>query len=427
MKPSLLLVVIMIFGLVIVALATLNDGVLTLAIPLIVYLFGAVLDCPEAISLTVNRELFPDHAPEGTPLTVKLSVVNQGRPIGEVAIQDIVPAGMRQLDGKSSLVAVLDAQGEMALEYTAAAARGEYNAYEVLVQARDVFGLFESQSAYRTAPRLIVQPRYPKLDRIKIRPPQTRGFAGPIAARQGGNGIGFFGIREYQAGDPQRQINWRLSTRVDRELYTNVFEQERVADVGLILDARERANVTTADGSLFEHALRAAAALAENFLDDGNRVSLLVYGFDMRRVFPGYGKIQRNRILTALAKAQTGTNFALESLDRLPTRFFPAKSQIVMVSALLPEDIAVIARMRAHGYAVMVISPDSVTFEASSIQDFTSPAFRFAAAERLMMLRQVHRSGVPVVNWNVNQPLEVVVRDTLARQPVYNYINVPGL
>jgi uncharacterized protein (DUF58 family) len=279
--------------------------VLVLAIPLNVYLFGAVLDRPEAISLTVSRELFPDHAPESTPLTVKLGVINQGRAIGEVAIQDVVPDGMRQLDGKSSLVAVLDAQREMALEYATAADRGEYNAYEVLIQARDVFGLFESQSVYRTAPRLIVQPRYPKLDRIKVRPPQTRGFAGPIAARQGGNGIGFFGIREYQAGDPQRQINWRLSARVDRELYTNVFEQERVADVGLILDARERANVTTTSGSLFEHALRAAAALAENFLDDGNRVSLLVYGFNMRRVFPGYGKIQRNRILTALAKAQT--------------------------------------------------------------------------------------------------------------------------
>ena len=85
-------------------------------------------------------------------------------------------------------------------------------------------------------------------------------------------------MREYQASDPQRQINWKLSARAERDLYTNIFEQERVADVGLIVDARQRTNVTGIDDSLFEHSVRAAAALAENFLDDGNRVGLLVYG-----------------------------------------------------------------------------------------------------------------------------------------------------
>src|SRR5262249_16147735 len=146
------------------------------------------------------------------------------------------------------------------LEYSVEAKRGEYGQYLARAYARDTFGLFETLIVYETTPRLVVQPRYPKLDRIKIRPPQTRGFAGPIAARQGGTGIGFWGIREYQPGDSQRHINRRLSARMDQGLYTNVFEQERVADVGLILDARERTNVTSAAGSLFEYAIRATAA-----------------------------------------------------------------------------------------------------------------------------------------------------------------------
>src|SRR5262249_47476790 len=138
-------------------------------------------------------------------------------------------------------------------------------------------------------------------------------------------------------------------------------------------------------------------------------------------------KVQRNRILTALAKAHIGTNYALESLDRLPTRFFPAKSQIVMVSSLLPDDVPVITHMRAYGYAVMVISPDPISFEAASYHDYGSIALRLATAERALMLRQVHRSGVPVVNWNVSQPLQAVIRETLARQSAFNRINVPGL
>jgi uncharacterized protein (DUF58 family) len=265
---------------------------------------------------------------------------------------------------------------------------------------------------------LVIHPRYPKLDRIKIRPPQTRGFAGPIESRQGGTGIGFWGVREYQPHDPRRQINWKRTARSEQELYTNLFEQERVADVGLILDSRERTNVLSHEDSLFEHAVRATAALAENFLDDGNRVSLLVYGSGIGRVYPGYGRLQQNRILGELARASPGMNYALENLTHLPTRLFPAKSQIVLVSPLIPQDIPTIVRMRTYGYAVLVISPDPIAYEAALYRDSSSPAYQIAAAERRFMLRQMRQSGVQIVNWQVTQPLEMVIREALARQPL---------
>jgi uncharacterized protein (DUF58 family) len=213
---------------------------------------------------------------------------------------------------------------------------------------------------------------------------------------------------------------------VDQKLYTNVFEQERVADVGLILDTRERVNVVAASDSLFEYAVRAAAALAENFLDDGNRVSLLVYGTGITAVFPGYGRIQRKRILKTLSNAKPGLNYALETLAALPTRMFPAQSQIVFVSPLAPEDIPVIIQMRARGYAVMVVSPDPISYEAARYQDFTTPAYRLAYAERDFMLRQIRRNGVQVVNWRVDQPLEVAIHHTLARQPTALHVNRIG-
>ncbi len=72
--------------------------------------------------------------------------------------------------------------------------------------------------------------------------------------------------------------NWWLSARHQQEVYTNVFEQERIADVGLVLDARERSSVTPNGESLFEYSVQVTAALAEAFLNDGNRVGLLVYG-----------------------------------------------------------------------------------------------------------------------------------------------------
>jgi uncharacterized protein (DUF58 family) len=128
--------------------------------------------------------------------------------------------------------------------------------------------------------------------------------------------------------------------------------------------------------------------------------------------------MQRDRILKALSKAKPGVNYALESLANLPTRFFPVKSQIIMVSPLLPEDIPVIVRMRAHGYAVIVISPDPVAFESAG--DGHIPAYRVAFADRAFLLHQIRRSGAQIVNWHVDQPLEIAIRDALARQPTLN-------
>ena len=116
-------------------------------------------------------------------------------------------------------------------------------------------------------------------------------------------------------------------------------------------------------------------------------------------------------------------NYALENLTHLPTRLFPAKSQLVLISPLIPQDIPTIARMRAYGYAVLVVSPDPIAYEAALYSDFSSPAYRIASAERSFMLRQVRQSGAQIVNWQVTAPLEAVIRETLARQPLtmHNY------
>jgi uncharacterized protein (DUF58 family) len=399
-----------IFGIVILGVATLQSEVVILAVPLMTYLFAAIFYRPEQVSLEISREILPEFAPQGTPITVKLTVSNQGAAVDEMVVQDILPAGFQRMHDEISQISYLNAQGRIELEYTVSARRGAYDTYETVGYARDVFGLFEQPLIYRTRMRLIVYPQYSKLDRIRIRPPQTRGFAGPIAARQGGSGIDFWAIREYQNGDPQRQINWRLAARSYNELYTNVFEQQRVADVGIILDARQRVNVVNTSGSLFDHSVQAAAALAESFLDDGNRVSLLIYGSSLERVYPGHGRLQRNRILKALSGVNPRLNYALENFDYLPTRLFPAQSQIILISPLAPDDIEVIVRMRARGYAVILVSPDPVSFESAIYKDFASPAYRMAYAERDFMLNQIRRCGVQVVNWRVDQSLVATMR-----------------
>jgi uncharacterized protein (DUF58 family) len=302
--------------------------------------------------------------------------------------------------------------------------RGVFHFQDVRVTASDFLHIFRRRATFVAPGQLVVLPEVLKLRRMAIRPLRTHGAAGPVPARRGGSGVDFFGVREYQPGDPLRWINWRMSARHPRALFTTEFEQERIADVGLIVDARRRHDVRSRDGALFEHAIRAAASLADAFLSDGNRVGMLIYGSFLDWTFPGYGKVQRERILRALARARIGESLVFDNLDYLPTRFFPARSQIVLISPLCQEDVPTLIRLRARGYQLLVISPDPVTFEAKSLLERGTASWsavlmgtRIARLERVMLLRELRQAGIQIVDWRVSQLFDQVVHTSLGRTP----------
>jgi uncharacterized protein (DUF58 family) len=251
---------------------------------------------------------------------------------------------------------------------------------------------------------------------IAIQPRQTRVYSGIIPARQGGTGIEFFGLREYQIGDSPHHINWRVSARQDNLLYSNQYEQERVADVGIVVDGRSRINNFGDRSSIFDDSVLAAVAVSSALLSDGNRVGLLVYGDRARWTSPGYGKRQRERIMLNLALAKTGESQNFKSLF-IPRRMFPTNSQIILISPLHTDDLPVLAQLRVSGYPLMVISPDPVSFEVRRLgnRDSVKLAARIARLEREIMLRDLRGLGIQVVNWNTVIPFDQAARASLSR------------
>jgi uncharacterized protein (DUF58 family) len=409
----------LVFGFLLAGLATLNGALVALAIPFVVYLGAAVLSRPEQARITARRELSADHMRAGAVIAVRLTITNAGAPLDQIRVRDALPPGLEIVEGDMSAVAPLAGGASLTLAYTARGARGEHRFGPVDLWLADSLGVFDQHVVARAPGSVVVEPEVTRLRRIALRPPKTRGFAGTIPSRQGGSGIDFLTLREYQVGDRLRSINWKASARHATELFSNVCEQERVADVGLVVDAREQSDIRAGAGSLFEHSLRAAASLADSFLADGNRVGLVVYGSGIESVFPGYGRVQRLRILRVLGRVTSGRNFALEQLDRLPTRFLPAQSQVVLVSPLSKPDVPVLARLKSHGYAILVVSPAPAAFESQWLPDEPALqlALRLARIERRMMLRRLERAGIRVVDWPVDQRLDRVLDEALARQP----------
>jgi uncharacterized protein (DUF58 family) len=242
-----------------------------------------------------------------------------------------------------------------------------------------------------------------------------------IPARAGGSGTDFFGVREYQPGDPPSSINWRASARYVDTLYANEYQQERVADVGIVLDGRQRTNDFARGHSLFEYSVQAAASLADALLNQSNRVGLLLYASYLGWTFPGYGKIQRERILHALANAKTGESQVFSDLGYIPTQLFPPESQIVFVSPLSDEDLKPLIQLRAQGYDVLVVSPNPIKFELSYLSSSNQNvdlAGRVINMERLLLLQKLERANVHVLDWDVKEPFDLVVRRRLGRAPV---------
>jgi uncharacterized protein (DUF58 family) len=413
----------LVYVLLLGGLAGLHRGLLALAIPLLVYLAVALISGPVDLRLRAVRSVHPDRVVAGTPVTMRLSIGNEGSTLERFWAQDLLPSGLAVDDGKAFAAAVLAPGETLDMEYTVRTQRGCYDLPAVRVSTGDLLGL--SQRTVRLVPQsegagqLLVLPRVVRLHRLAIRPRRTRGHAGPVPARLGGSGTDFFGVREYQPGDARRWINWRASARHDTGLFTNQFEQERIADVGLILDARARSDVQFGNDSLFEHAIGATASLADAFLRDGNRVGLLMFGRYVDWTFPGTGKVQRERILRALARARPGESEVFGDLGILPTRLFPAGSQIVLVSPVTRDDLPVLLRLRARGYQLLVIRPNAVDLEMQGLphNQAVELAARILRAEWKMVRRRLQQAGVQVVDWPVDRLLDQVVHTTLGRVP----------
>jgi len=415
------LIIGIVFGLLLFGMATLQGGVIILTIPFLIYLAVAIIFAPPEMQFKADRQIDAPVVAQNSPVQVRISIKHEGPGADELYIMDEPPPQLEPIQGQTMQLRPLQSGEAFEYDYTVRCARGRYFFSGITITLGEHFGLLQRRIPLPIAGEIRSVPEVPRLRKIFISPQQTRGFSGPIPSRQGGSGMIFWGVREYNMGDYLRRINWKVSSRHLQDLFTNEYEQERIADVGLILDAREKTNISVDALSLFEYSVLATASLAEYFLADGHRVSLLAYGYSLERVFPGYGKVHKKRIYHALAQMETGTNYALENFNFLPTRLFPARCQLVMISPLQPRDYPAIVRLITAGYDVMLISPDPVEFEAKSfdVSPELQQAIRLARVERSVLLHKLARLGVRVVNWQVDQPFEQTIYTALGRRPLF--------
>jgi uncharacterized protein (DUF58 family) len=417
MNSRALTLVAVIFGLLLGALLLHQGDLAWMTLPFLAYLGMGILQAPTAgkVCLHAVRTVEMRREQERMSVAVKITLSNQGVVLERLSMFDDSRPGMQLVDGRLHQSVALRPGETAELHYTFRTARGSFSWETFQVAASDPFGLIEMRLALPAAATAQVPPELRKIRPFPLRTQHTLTSAGSIPARRGGSGTDFWGIREYHPGDPLRRLDWRLTARYPHQFFTKEFEQEAIADIGLILDARSKTNLQQGEDSLFEHSARAAASLAEVFLRQGNRVGLLIWGDPKASLFPGYGKVQLNLILCALAQVTPDSDDSLNNLHFAPIRMFSSRSLILVISPLAANDWQFFPRLRAYGYQVLLISPDPLDYAWPSlpVDQAGRLANRLARLERQQEIFKIRQLWIPVIDWSVSQPLSPLVRQAL--------------
>jgi uncharacterized protein (DUF58 family) len=405
-------------GLLLAALLIRNADVAWMALPFLAYLAVGILRSPaaETIRLEGARSVEQCFEAGERHYQVTVKVRNHGAAIDRFFLMDEQQIGMRVSLGQARQSTALGPGEETSLSYSFQAYRGQFTWKSIHAVVSDPLGLIETHLEVPAEAAIQVQPELARFQSLPVRPLRTLHLSGSIPARLGGSGTDFWGIREYQPGDSLRRLDWQHAARHPGQKYSREFEQEEIAEIGLILDARQSTDIQVGEDSLFEHSTRAAASLAEVFLRQGNRLSLLVYGDPMISVYPGYGKVQLNRILNTLTQVRTEVGGSLGGLQFLPVHMFSSRSIILMISPLVVGDSYLFPRLRAYGYQVVVVSPDPVDF-VQQMMPKDLPArlsIRLSQVERQLEIKKITRLWIPVIDWQISQPLLPLVRSALS-------------
>lgn len=397
MTKKLRLVLLIIIGLVLTALISRNATLVWMTLPLLSYILSGLLSIPGEICLSAHRIVSQQRCKAGSVITMTLVVENHGRDIPSLQFHEHLNPKIHTISEFDEKYGILPARSKAEVQYAFLPPRGKYYWENIKITVSDPFFLFEKTIDLPAEAEVIVLPKELADKPLELNPYHTFSAPGVYLSNQPGSGVNFLGVREYSTGDPLRSIYWRLSARHPKQLFSKEFDREEMAEVGLIVDGSAGMNLKSGQEELFDISVQVAAVIARRIISEGNRLSLLVMGEQVSRVFPGTGKQQLARILNQLAACQPGENVSLNWIKYLPVKLFPSHALIILISPLSESDIPAIKRLRARGYQVHVVSPDSVKFVSRS--SCHPMAVRAAALERAALLWRIQKMGVKVLDW----------------------------
>lgn len=111
---------------------------------------------------------------------------------------------------------------------------------------------------------------------IKTRGLSRQVFAGEYHSAYKGKGMAFSEVREYQVGDPIKDIDWHVTARFDHP-YIKVFEEERELTVMLLIDMSGSRNFGTRERMKKGIITEIAAVLSFSAIQNNDKIGVIFF------------------------------------------------------------------------------------------------------------------------------------------------------
>ena len=120
---------------------------------------------------------------------------------------------------------------------------------------------------------------------IKARGLSSNIFAGQYHSALKGRGMAFSEVREYQAGDDVRDIDWNVTARFHRP-YVKVFEEERELTVMLLIDVSGSLDFGTQKQMKRDMVTEIASTLAFSAIQNNDKIGVIFFSDRIEKYIP---------------------------------------------------------------------------------------------------------------------------------------------
>ncbi len=172
-----------------------------------------------------------------------------------------------------------------------------------------------------------------------------------------GQGVEFEEVREYQAGDDIRTIDWNVTARMG-EPFIKRYREERELTVMLLVDASASSMFGTAEKMKGELAVELSALLAFSAIKNNDRVGLLIFTDEIEKFIPPKkGKKHVLRLIRELLvfEPKGGHTNISQALDHV-NKILHRKSVVFLISDFMNPDFSDSLRITNNKHDLISVS-----------------------------------------------------------------------
>lgn len=396
-------------------------------VPLLVAVVATVYAAQEYFSdvsppaVRIERELATRSPVPGDRLEVVVRLTNTGEEVvTDLRYVDGVPESLAVVDGAPATHTALRPGETWEFSYTIKTKRGAYEFDESELLRYSVSGIREWHASVQIDSRIeaaTVLDDFPTEE-------NTYQRIGTVETDEGGSGVEFHSVREYQTGDSLNRIDWNQLAKTG-DLSTVNFRRQRGTTIVLFLDAREVNEVSASPDELdgLDLSIYAAEQVFHALQTVGTEIGLFQYTGNIRTIEPDTSDPHRERIVAALreqsdryASIRESTTLASSPSEmHVPqrkrsendwfdpiARQLPRTAQIVLFSPVIDDTpIELVRQFRAYGHPVSLVSPNVTAADSFGC--------RVAALERDARVQTIRETDAYVADWDPNTSLQRLV------------------